>query len=228
MRPLCLITALLCLSCRTVKKAPAATTDLYTSAQEWTVKINDGWLSAKTISYGGYSTTSRRNGITPAANITFVKSAENAFNFAVKDSTEQILVQSLNTRMITFSGRSLPSSLAGLPANSPLFYTLVNGIQSAPLVRWELILKNPHYLELNENKPAGVLRSPGEEISITAHNRFGIMNSYEKICFEFRERGTPIAAVMPGARPRVWVSSRITKNKEKILAAAIGALLLRE
>jgi antitoxin (DNA-binding transcriptional repressor) of toxin-antitoxin stability system len=228
MRSLCLLAALVCFSCSTIKKTPVATADLYTSAQEWPVKVNDGWLSAKTISYGNYTTSSRRNGITPAANITFVKTAENAFNFTVKDSAEQILVQSLNARMITFSGRSLPASLAKLPASTQLFYVLVNGIQSAPLVRWELILKSPHYLELNENKPAGVLRSPGEEIGITAHNRFGIMNSYEKICFEFREHGTPVAAVVPGAQPRVWVSKRITKDKEKILAAAIGALLLRE
>lgn len=228
MRPLCLFAALLCCSCSTVKKTTAPSTDLYTSAQEWVVKINDGWLSAKTISYGNYATASRRNGIAAATNITFVKAAENAFNFTVKDSTEQILVQSLNTRMVTFSGRSLPSALTKLPPNTLLFYTLVNGIQSAPLVRWELMLKSPHYLELNENKPAGVLRSPNEDIGITAHNRFGIMNSYEKICFEFRDHGIPVAAVMPGAQPRVWVSKRITKDREKILAAAIGALLLRE
>lgn len=227
-RPLCLLYTLLCLSCSTVKNTSAPSVDLYSSAQEWPVKINDGWLSAKTISYGSYTTSSRRNGISPAANITFVKTTENAFNFNVKDSTEQILVQSLNTPAVTFSGRNLPETLTKLPGATPLFYTLVNGIQSAPLIRWELILKKPHYLELNENKAAGVLRSPNEDIGISAHNRLGIVNSYEKICFEFRDHGTPVAAVMPGAQPRVWVSKRITKEKEKILAAAIGALLLRE
>lgn len=228
MRSLCLLYALLCISCSTVKRTTTPSIDLYSSAQEWPVKINDGWLSAKTISYGKYTTSSRRNGISPATNITFVKTAENAFNFNVKDSSEQILVQSLNTPAVTFSGRSLPEALAKLPGSAPLFYTLVNGVQSAPLARWELILKKPHYLELNENKAAGVLRSPSEDIGISAHNRFGIVNSYERICFEFREHGTPVAAVIPGTQPRVWVSKRITKEKEKILAAAIGALLLRE
>jgi hypothetical protein len=228
MRSLCLLFSLLLCCCSTVKRTPAATSDLYTTAQEWVVKINDGWLSAKTIRYGGYATTSRRNGIAATANISFVKSAENAFNFMVKDSAEQILVQSLNTRLVTFSGRSLPAWMANLPPNTPLFYTLVNGIQSAPLERWELLLKNPHYLELNDNKPAGMLRSPNEDIRITAHNRFGIMNSYEKVCFEFQDHGVPVAAVIPGAQPRVWVSKRITKDREKILASAIGALLLRE
>jgi hypothetical protein len=228
MRPLYLLCVLLCFSCSTVKRTPAPSVDLYSAAQEWPVKINDGWLSAKTISYGSYTTTSRRNGISSAANISFVKAAENAFNFNVKDSTEQILVQALNTPAVTFSGRSLPETLSKLPGSTALFYTLVNGIRHAPLVRWELILKKPHYLELNDNKPAGVLRSPNEDIGISAHNRFGIVNSYEKTCFEFREHGTPVAAVIPGAQPRVWVSKRITKEKEKILAAAIGALLLRE
>ncbi|WP_298737155.1 hypothetical protein [uncultured Chitinophaga sp.] len=228
MRPLCLLCTLLCLSCSTMTRTPAASADLYSASQEWPVKINDGWLSAKTISYGSYITSSRRNGINSAANITFIKTSENAFNFNVKDSTEQILVQSLNTPAVAFSGRSLPETLAKLPGNTVLFYSLINGIRQAPLVRWELILKKPHYLELNENNPAGVLRSPNEDIGISAHNRFGIVNSYEKVCFEFREHGTPVAAVIPGAQPRVWVSKRITKEKEKILAAAIGALLLRE
>ena len=102
MRPLYLLYALLCFSCSTVKKTPAPSLDLYSAAQEWPVKINDGWLSAKTISYGSYATTSRRNGISSAANISFVKAAENAFNFNVKDSTEQILVQALNTPAVTF------------------------------------------------------------------------------------------------------------------------------
>ncbi len=228
MRSLCLIFSLLLCCCSTVKKTPATAYDLYTAAYEWTVKINDGWLSAKTVRYGSYTTASRRNGISATVNIAFVKTAENAFNFMVKDSTEQVLVQSLNTRLVTFSGRSLPSWLSNLPPNTPVFYTLVNGIQNAPLARWELLLKSPHYLELNDNKPAGVLRSPNEDIRITAHNRFGITNSYEKVCFEFQDHGTPVAAVIPGEQPRVWVSKRITKDREKILAAAIGALLLRE
>lgn len=228
MRSLCLLAAIFLFSCSTIKKTPSTSNDLYVTGQDWTVTINDGWFSAKTVRYGSYSTSSRRNGIAAATNIAFVKAAENAFNFTVKDSVEQILVQSLNTRLITFSGRSLPTWLSTLPATTPVFYTVINGIQHAPLVRWEMILKTPHYLELNDNKPAGVLRSPNGDIRITAHNRFGIVNSYEKLCFEFQEQGVPIAAVMPGAQPKIWVSKRITKDKEKILAAAIGALLLRE
>ncbi|KAA2244948.1 hypothetical protein F0L74_03020 [Chitinophaga agrisoli] len=226
MRISLLLGCLLLCYCSTVKKTAAPANDLYTSAQEWTVTTNDGWFSAKTIRYGAYTTADRKNGITPAVNIAF-KNVSNAFNFVVKDKAEQILVQTLNTPLISFSGRKLPDWLEKQAPNTPLFYSLINGIQSQPLVRWELVLKSPHYLELNANKPAGVLRSPAEDIRITAHNRFGVMNSYEKLCYEFQYRGVPVAAVMPGEQPRVWVSKTVTADKEKILAAAIGALLLR-
>jgi len=45
---------LLLAGCATVKRtvAPAAVHNLYTGPQEWPVKINDGWFTAKTISYG--------------------------------------------------------------------------------------------------------------------------------------------------------------------------------
>ncbi|GAA0530812.1 hypothetical protein [Chitinophaga japonensis] len=228
MRISLLLGGLLLYGCSMVKKTPAAAgNDLYTAAQEWKVQINDGWLSAKTIRYGNYTTSSRRNGMAAETNITFIKAAENPFNFYVKDSSEQILVQCLRTPRATFADRPLPAALAQEPTGARFFYALINGIQLHPLVRWELILKDPHYLELNDNKPAGILRSPEEDIRITAHNRMGIVNAYEKACYEFHYRGAPVAAVMPGAQPRVWVSNRITQDVEKILAAAIGALLMR-
>ncbi len=227
MRISLLLGCLLLCQCSSVKKTAAPANDLYTSAQEWTVTINDGWFSAKTIQYGAYTTADRKNGIAAAVNIAFIKNASNAFNFLVKDKAEGILVQTLNTPLISFTGRKLPDWLEKQAPNTPLFYGLINGIQSEPLVRWELVLKSPHYLELNANKPAGLLRSPAEDIRITAHNRFGVMNSYEKVCYEFQYHGVPVAAVMPGAQPRVWVSKQVTASKEKILAAAIGALLLR-
>jgi hypothetical protein len=220
---------MLCLGSTANHTAPApglAGHELYTDDQEWKVTIDDGWFSAKTLRYGAYSTSPRKNGVTPAANLAF-KNIDNAFNFLVKDSSEQILVQALNTPRVTFSGRSLPAWLDKTPPTNPLFYMLINGTQSNPLVRWELLLKNPHFLELNDNKPVGILRSPGTDIRITAHNRFGIANSYEKLCYEFHYKGNAIAAVMPGPQPRVWVSKKVSGDMQKVLAAAIGALLFR-
>jgi len=227
MRLSLLLGCLLLCHCSTTQKPAATANNLYTGSQEWTTTVNDGWFSAKTIHYGAYTTSSRKNGIAGAVNVSFIKNAEQPFNFTVNDNNQQILVQTLSTPLISFTGRKLPDWLAKLPATTPVFYSVINGIQSQPLVRWELLLKNPHYLELNENKPVGVLRSPDQEIRITAHNRFGIMNSYEKVCYEFHYHGAPVAAVMPGQQPRVWVSKQVTGDQEKILAAAIGALLLR-
>lgn len=136
---------ILCLGSPVNHTAPAAGHaghDLYTNDQEWKVTIDDGWFSAKTFHYGAYSTSPRKNGVTAAANITF-KNIDNAFNFLVKDSSEQILVQALNTPRVTFSGRPLPAWLDKIPPTNPLFYMLVNGTQNNPLVRWELLLKKP-------------------------------------------------------------------------------------
>jgi len=216
--------SLLLWSCGTTK--PTTTTkaksSLYTSDQEWTVKVKDGWLTAKTLSFGLYSTTSRKNGVAEA---TFIKDPKNAFNFYLNGNEEHLLVQTMNTTAIVFSNRDLPSYLSGLAGATDLRYALINGTKNEPLKRWEMIIKSPHYLELNENKPAGVLRSTDTDIRITANNRFGKVNSYENVCYEFQYRGQPVAAVMPGEKPRVWMSREVSPELSKTLSAAIAALL---
>ncbi|MEZ2441661.1 hypothetical protein AB6805_08055 [Chitinophaga sp. RCC_12] len=213
--------SLLLWSCSTTKPT-AVKSSLYTSDQEWAVKVKDGWLSAKTISFGLYSTTSRKNGVAEA---TFVKDPKNAFNFYLNGNEEHLLIQTMNTTAIVFSNRDLPAYLSSLPGATDLRYTLINGTRNEPLKRWEMIIKSPHYLELNENKPAGVLRSTDTDIRITAHNRFGKVNSYESVCYEFQYRGQPIAAVIPGEKPRVWMSRDAPPELSKTLAAAIAAFL---
>ena len=185
--------------------------------------MKDGWLTAKTVSFGLYSTTSRRNGVAEA---TFVKSPENAFNFYLNGNGEHLLVQTMGTTAIVFSNRSLPAYLSGLAAGTALRYTLINGTKNEPLQRWEMIVKSPHYLELNENKPVGVLRSTETDIRITAHNRFGKVNSYENVCYEFQYRGQPVAAILTGEQPKVWMSREVNPEMSKTLAAAIAAFLL--
>jgi hypothetical protein len=200
---------------------------LYTPAQEWPVKISDGWFTAKTISYGPYTTADRKNGIADASAVSFIKDALAPFNFIVNGPDEKILVQELSALHIAFSSRSLPSFLDNMPATAPYSYIQINGTKNEPLKRWEIILKEVTYLELNDNKPAGVLRAEKDEIRITAHNNFGTKNSYENICYEFHYRRKEIAAVIPGEKPRVWMSADIPTALQPVLAAAIGALLLR-
>jgi hypothetical protein len=200
---------------------------LYTPAQEWPVKITDGWFTAKTISWGLYTTADRKNGIADATAVGFIKDPVAPFNFMVSGQDEKILVQELRALHIAFSNRSLPSFLDNMPATAPYSYVQINGTKNEPLKRWELILKEVTYLELNDNKPAGILRSEEDEIRITAHNNFGTKNSYENICYEFHYRRKEIAAVIPGEKPRVWMSADMPAALQPILAAAIGALLLR-
>lgn len=201
---------------------------LYTPAQEWPVKINDGWFTAKTISYGAYTTSSRKNGIADATSLSFIKDPQNAYNIHITGQEEDILVQTVTTSHIAFSGHSLPSFLDNMPATASFWYVLINGTHQAPLKRWEMVLKNVTYLELNDNKQAGILRSPDEELRITAHNRFGTRNSYENICYEFHYRRQVAAAVIGGEHPRVWLSTELKDTSVvPILAAAIGAILSR-
>lgn len=223
MKPFFLLLPLLLWSCSTTKKTGNTPASLYTTDQEWVVKVKDGWLTAKTVSFGLYSTTSRRNGVAEA---TFVKSPENAFNFYLNGNGEHLLVQTMGTTAIVFSNRSLPAYLSGLAAGTALRYTLINGTKNEPLQRWEMIVKSPHYLELNENKPVGVLRSTETDIRITAHNRFGKVNSYENVCYEFQYRGQPVAAILTGEQPKVWMSREVNPEMSKTLAAAIAAFLL--
>jgi hypothetical protein len=223
MKPFFLLLPLLLWSCSTTKKTGNTPASLYTTDQEWAVKVKDGWLTAKTVSFGLYSTTSRRNGVAEA---TFVKSPENAFNFYLNGNGEHLLVQTMGTTAIVFSNRSLPAYLSGLAAGTALRYTLINGTKNEPLQRWEMIVKSPHYLELNENKPVGVLRSTETDIRITAHNRFGKVNSYENVCYEFQYRGQPVAAILTGEQPKVWMSREVNPEMSKTLAAAIAAFLL--
>lgn len=228
MRILLLLSCLLLYSCSVVKRKPAGANDLYTNAQQWPVRISDGWLTAKTISYGAYATTPRKTGKNSRAVITFIKDPWHPFSFTLKGNDEELLVATAEIRHAALRNvYALPSSLSIETPDALFFCAHISGLQSDPETQWELILKSPHYLELNKNKEAGILRSPVEDIRITAHNRFGMMNSYEQVCFEFRYQGQPVAAVIPGAQPRVWISSNLPANTEKVLAAAIGALLLR-
>ncbi|WP_212000992.1 hypothetical protein [Chitinophaga sp. HK235] len=222
-----LLPLLFLLSCTTTKptQTPAAD-NLYSHDQEWPVKVKDSWMSAKTITFGLYNTSSRKNGVTDAMG-SFIKDPKNPFSFYISGNEEKILVQTMSTSRIAFSNRDLPAVLSSLDGNAPIYYALINGTKNEPLKRWELILKSPTYLELNSNKQAGILRCADTDIRVTAHNRFGKVNSYENVCYEFQYRGQPVAAVISGEKPRIWISKDTPPETAKTVAAAIAALLLK-
>jgi hypothetical protein len=115
---------------------------LYTPAQEWPVKINDGWFTAKTISFGPFNTADRKNGIADAAAVSFIKDPLNPFNIRVSGRDENILIQVIQAAHIAFSGHSLPSFLDNMPATALFSYILINGPKNEPLKRWEIFLKD--------------------------------------------------------------------------------------
>lgn len=218
---------LLFTACATVKKT-AADPGLYITANEQPVKIKDGWLTAKTITLGAYATTSRTNGVAANTPAKQFKSTSDAFHFTVKGQDAELPVQVLSTGKITFSSRPLPAYLSTLPADAPLWYMFVGGTAQDPLKSWELLLKkNIVFLELNENKPVGILRSSTDEIRITAHNRFGIRNSTENICYEFQLKGVPVAAVLTGDTQKVWLHAKADASLQRALAAVMLGLLFR-
>ncbi|WP_143309356.1 hypothetical protein [Chitinophaga vietnamensis] len=201
--------------------------ELYDTANICRTRIDDGWFTAKTISFCAYTTSSRKNGINEEMNVGFAATPSKPFSFHLSGKGEKLLVQTMNTNRISFSNRDLPAYLDRLQGNAVLFYALFNGVKNEPLNRWEMILKTSSYLELNDNKPAGLLRSGDQEYRITAHNYFGVVNSYENVCYEFHYRKQTIAAVIPGKTPRIWFSKDIEEPVQTVIAAAIAALLLR-
>ncbi|WP_343667298.1 hypothetical protein [Chitinophaga sp.] len=195
------------------------------------VTIKDGWFTAKTISFDKYTTSDRKNGIDQPASFSFIKNPIDAFNFLLLCDTckhdSKAHIQALYTPRIAFSDRSLPSVLEHVDANNKLAYIVIQVADSA-LNNWEMILRNMTYLDLNDNKQAGILRSSQGEFKVTANNHFGIVNSYENIRYEFVYRKRVVAAVIPGNNPRVWLDLSNLKEEQRIVvAAAIAALLLR-
>ncbi|WP_440133569.1 hypothetical protein [Chitinophaga sancti] len=195
------------------------------------VSINDGWFTAKTISFDKYTTADRKNGIDQPASVSFIKNPIDAFNFQLLCDTckqaNKVQIQALYTPHIAFSDRSLPSVLEHTAENNKFFYIVLQAADSS-LGSWEMILRNMTYLDLNENKQAGILRSSLGEFKVTANNHFGIVNSYENIRYEFVFRKKVVAAIIPGKNPRVWLDLNNLKEEQRIVvAAAMAALLLR-
>ncbi|WP_123846045.1 hypothetical protein [Chitinophaga lutea] len=208
-----------------VKKDPG----LYIQPHEVAVKVKDGWLTAKTITLGDYVTSSRTNGVAANTPPKQWRNVSDAFYFTVKTASEQFPVQVLSTPRITFSNRPLPAYLNSLTGDAPLWYTTLGAVSSAPLKSWEFILKrNLSFLELNDNKPVGVLRSATDEVRVSAHNRYGTRNSYEKVCYEFQLKGIPVAAVIPGETPQVWIHEKADAAMRQTLAGAMLALIFND
>ncbi len=217
---------LLMVGCGVTKNASAP--GLYTSANELAVKTDDGWFSARTISIGDYATSSRTNGIPSGAPAKQWKNTSDAFYFTLKNGSATLPVQVLSTPRVTFSARTFPSWFPQIANDAPLWYVHVGASAADPLKSWELIAKrNIAFLELNDNKVIGILRSPNEELKVTAHNRYGAVNSADKICYEFQWKGLPVAAVLTGKDQRAWLQKELDPALRETLAGVMLGLLFR-
>ncbi|HEY0274341.1 MAG TPA: hypothetical protein VGC22_14205 [Chitinophaga sp.] len=213
-------------ACTTTKAPQAADAGLYTVPQEWAATVHDGWFSAKTYSIGPYNTGSRQNGVAKPGLPPSIQHPKEAFYYTLSGPSGSLAIQTLNTVHVALTDHALPSFLSNTPGSTPFFYALFHDpAPTAP--RWELILRSATYLELNNNSPIGVLMLGSTAYRVTAHNHFGIVNSYEKITYEIRDHGKALAAVMPGAQPRIWVSKTATPQQQLLFAGVISALLLR-
>lgn len=220
------VACLLMAGCGVTKTASSP--GLYTSANEMSVKTDDGWFSAKTISIGEFSTSSRTNGIPSGAPAKQWKNVSDAFYFTLKNGGAQLPVQVLSTPRITFSARTFPGWFPAMGNDAPLWYIHAGATAADPLKSWEMILKrNIAFLELNDNKVIGILRSPTDELKVTAHNRYGAVNSADKICYEFQFKGMPVAAVLTGKDQRAWLQKELDPAMRETLAAMMLGLLFR-
>ncbi|MFB6455939.1 hypothetical protein ACE38W_11770 [Chitinophaga sp. Hz27] len=201
--------------------------NLYDSVNQWHIKIDDGWFTAKTIIFGDYSTSSRKNGVDESITGGAISSPLKPFSFTLSGKGAKIPVQTMEVTHIAFLNRDLPDFLDRASDKATFFYALLNDSKNDPLKRWELILKTSTYLDLNEDKLCGILRTEGESFRISANNRFGIANSYENICYVFRDGKKTIAAIVPGKNPRIWMRTDVDERTSNVVAAAMAALLLR-
>ncbi|RAJ01560.1 hypothetical protein LX64_03776 [Chitinophaga skermanii] len=207
---------------------PSTTKDIYDDANEWKVSIDDGWFTAKIVQYGPYTTSSKRTGVIKSSPAERFKEKKLAFNYTVTSVHDTSNVQVLYTPAIAFMEAGLPNYLEPKTNSSNYYYAVFSYPQKADSIKGEMILKAPHYLMLNDNKSIGVLTQGKKEFTITANNKFGIVNSYEKMCYEIRDRKKVIAAYRVEKVPKMWVAQNIDDNTKSLVAAAFGALLLKE
>ncbi|SEB00277.1 hypothetical protein SAMN05660909_04647 [Chitinophaga terrae (ex Kim and Jung 2007)] len=218
-------------SCSTTKSTTTSS-DLYSNDQQWPVTINDGWLTARTISFGPFKTTPKTNGLLGS---TFIKSPKDPFYFRIEGNNARISIESMSANGVAFSSQVLPKYFNTLAPNVPVRYYRITNTGADNPYKWEMIIKAAHYLELNNNKAVGILRERTQAANnstsayrITAHNHFGKVNSYENICYEFysEKNNKLLAAVIPGEKPKVWMDKNVDSFTKDLLAAGIAGLLL--
>lgn len=197
----------------------------YNQRNELRVKTKHGLFSGKHLVFGGYKTGNKAKGVDDK--IIDFKTLRAPFHFSFNGPQgSSTSVQATYTEVTALGGMRLPPVLDSL-SQAEVFYAWIRGGTVNTLKNWELLLKNPTYADMAGNREVGVFRSLDESLSVHASDRFGTGSSYRQLCFEFRLKGVPVAAVRVNGEEKAWMDRQLDEETRFALAGAMAALLMR-
>lgn len=214
---------LLLFSCGISKRA--TNDSFYNKYNELDVKSKKKLFSSRYYTFGPYETGKKEKGINKS--IVSFKTQRDPFHISLSDGHNNTTsIQAVYTSLHDLKNKNLPY-IFNTSGQGELFYAWVGGGSMNALKNWELIVKNPTYTELKNNDEVGVFQSVDEDFTVNVNNRFGSPDSYDNICYEFRLRGVPVAAVQVNGNNRVWIDKQLDQETSFALAGAITALLVK-
>lgn len=214
---------LLFMSCGTSKKA--IQDNFYNRHNELNVKSKKKLFSSRFYTFGPYETGKKEKGVNKS--IIGFETQQQPFHISLSDGYNNTTsIQAVYTTLPDLKNKGLPY-LFNKADQGQIFYAWVGGGSMNALKNWELIVKNPTYAGLQNNEEVGIFQSVDEDFTVNANNRFGTTDSYNNICYEFRLRGVPVAAVQVNGDYKVWLDKQLDKETSFALAGAIAALLVR-
>jgi hypothetical protein len=197
----------------------------YNQRNELLVKTKHGLFSGKHLTFGSYQTGNKGKGVDDK--IINFKKLRSPFHFSFEGPAgNSTTVQATYTNLRDMGNTHLPRMLDSL-SQAELFYAWIRGGTANALKNWELILKNPTYEDMADNREVGVFRSLDESLTVHASDRFGTGTSYRHLCFEFRLKGVPVAAVRVNGDEKAWMDTQLNEETRFALAGAMAALLMR-
>lgn len=217
------VALLVVFSCGSSRKAAQDT--FYNKYNELDVKSRKKLFSSRYYSFGPYQTGQKEKGV--SSSLINFKTQQDPFHTSLSDGYNNTTsIEAVYTKRNDLKNKTLPYVFSDHDQGQ-IFYAWVGGGSVNSLKNWELIIKNPTYSELKNNEQIGIFQSVDDQITVHANNQFGHGGSYDNMCYEFRLRGVPVAAVQVNGDDRVWLDKQLDKQTSFALAGAITALLMK-
>lgn len=211
-------------SCGTSRKAVQDT--FYNKYNEMNVKSKKKLFSSRYYTFGPYQTGKKEKGV--SASLINFKTQQDPFHASLSDGYNNTTsVEAVTTVRNDLQNKTLPYIFNDVNLGQ-IFYAWVGGGSMNSLKNWELIIKNPTYADLKNNEQIGVFQSVDDLFTVHANDRFGSSGSYKNMCYEFRLRGVPVAAVQVNGDNKVWLDKQLDRETSFALAGAITALLMKQ